>query len=149
MTFCETAVSEPDLPVSALPHELSEPLVERLVQIFYERIRADAVLGPIFEGRLAGRWDRHLTAMVDFWSSVVLMSGRYSGRPHAAHQPLGLTPEHFERWLALFETTVAELCAGPAAARFIDRAHRIADSLQIGLNIGPKALNLPKSRHPA
>lgn len=127
---------------SELPQELSEDLVERLVDTFYNRIREDEVLGPIFEERLAGRWDRHLEAMVEFWSSVVLLTGRYRGRPHEAHRPLGLTTEHFSRWLALFEATVSELCAGPAAAMFIGRAHRIADSLQIGLNIGPKALRL-------
>lgn len=132
-----------------LPQNVSEALVERLVDVFYSRIREDAVLGPIFERRLAGRWDRHLAAMVEFWSSVVLLTGRYRGRPHEAHQPLGLTPEHFQRWLALFEVTVADLCAGPAAALFISRAHRIADSLQIGLNIGPKALRPGSGAHTA
>lgn len=128
---------------ASLPQELSEPLVEQLVHAFYARVRADSVLGPIFEARLAGRWDAHLGKMVDFWSSIALKSGRYAGQPHVAHQSLGLTPEHFERWLALFEDTLATVCAGPAAAFFIDRAHRIADSLQIGLNIGPKALPFP------
>jgi len=104
------------------------------------------VLGPIFEARLTGRWDTHLGKMVDFWSSVALKSGRYSGRPHAAHQELGLEPAHFERWLSLFERTAHDVCDGPAAAFFVDRAHRIADSLQIGLNIGPKALQLSALR---
>ncbi len=125
---------------SGFPHEISEPLVERLVNAFYARVRADTVLGPIFEARLAGRWDAHLGKMVDFWSSIALKSGRYAGNPHIAHQRLGLEPAHFERWLSLFEETVREVCDGSAAAFFIDRAHRIADSLQIGLNIGPKAL---------
>ncbi|MBN9062997.1 MAG: hemoglobin [Rhizobiales bacterium 65-9] len=131
---------------NARPRDISEQLVERLVHDFYARVRADETLGPIFEARLSGRWDRHLAAMVDFWSSVTLTSGRYRGRPHAAHQALGLTPAHFGRWLDLFETTVRELCAGEAADTFIDRAHRIADSLQIGLNIGPKALRFPDTR---
>lgn len=130
---------------AGLPRELSEPLVERLVHDFYGRVRADAVLGPIFEARLAGRWDPHLGKMVDFWSSIALKSGRYAGSPHVAHQRLGLEPAHFERWLCLFEETVHELCDGVAAAFFIDRAQRIADSLQIGLNIGSKALRLPTS----
>ena len=128
---------------AALPQDISETLVAHLVDTFYRRIRQDPVLGPIFEARLQGRWDTHLAAMVDFWSSVTMLTGRYRGKPHVAHEPLGLTPEHFQRWLGLFEATVGDLCTGPAAALFIDRAHRIADSLQIGLNIGPKALNLP------
>lgn len=135
-------------PPVALPEEPSEALIEQLVRTFYGRVRDDAVLGPIFERRLAGQWDAHIAKLVDFWSSVALKSGRYRGQPHVAHQPLGLTPAHFERWLGLFEATVAELCAGEAAALFIDRAHRIADSLQIGLNIGPKALRPPDGIRP-
>ncbi|RCS22953.1 group III truncated hemoglobin [Phyllobacterium salinisoli] len=125
------------------PGEMSQALVETLVHEFYGRIRDDVVLASIFERRIGHRWSEHLATMVDFWSSIALASGRYSGRPHAAHHDLGLTPEHFQRWLALFEATVNDVCEGQPAAFFIDRAHRIADSLQIGLNIGPNALPLP------
>jgi len=129
--------------VDEKPADLSERLVERLVHTFYGRIREDVVLGPIFEARLADRWDAHLGKMIDFWSSVALKSGRYGGRPHLAHQGLGLEPADFQRWLSLFEKAVHDVCDGAAAALFIDRAHRIADSLQMGLNIGPNALHLP------
>ncbi len=77
--------------------------------------------------------------MVAFWSSVALTTGRYMGKPHLAHRGLGLSPHHFRRWLALFEATARDTC-GEAAPFFIDRAHRIADSLMIGLDIGLKAL---------
>ncbi|MNL68526.1 hypothetical protein D3C87_1932620 [compost metagenome] len=73
----------------------------------------------------------------------MLRSGRYGGKPHVAHQGLELVPEHFEHWLAMFEATVFEHCTGEAADLLLDRARRIADSLQIGLNIGPNAINLP------
>lgn len=126
-----------------MPTRCQEALIERLVHAFYGRVRADPLLGPIFEERVGHRWNAHLAAMVDFWSSVALTTGRYSGKPHAAHQPLNLTPEHFERWLALFKLTVGDLCEGAPAAFFLDRANRIAESLQIGLNIGPKALRFP------
>lgn len=127
-----------------LPERISEELIARLVETFYGRVREDAVLGPIFMARLGENWEPHLAKLRDFWSSVTLMSGRYRGKPQAAHEPLGLQPAHFERWLALFEATVAETCDGPAAFLFIDRARRIAESLQIGLDIGPKALRLPE-----
>jgi hemoglobin len=81
--------------------------------------------------------------MVDFWSSVTMQTGTYFGKPHAAHNALGLTTEHFSRWLDLFDETIDACCTGFAAALFRDRARRIADSLQIGLNIGPKALHFP------
>jgi len=137
-----TTVARPDAP-TALPDEMSEALIVRVVHTFYGRVRQDALLGPIFESHVGHRWDEHLATLVDFWSSVALKTGRYRGNPQAAHRPLPLAEAHFVRWLSLFETTVHELCGGGAAALFIDRAHRIADSLQIGMNIGPKALRLP------
>ncbi|MEI4482533.1 MULTISPECIES: group III truncated hemoglobin [unclassified Phyllobacterium] len=121
---------------------VTEMLVERLVHEFYRRVRDDSLLGPIFEDRLAGRWELHLAKMVDFWSSVAMRTGRYSGNPHSMHQHLGLKPEHFVHWLNLFKKTVDDICTVSAAELFIVRANRIADSLQIGLNIGPNALQL-------
>ncbi|WP_024587546.1 group III truncated hemoglobin [Aliihoeflea sp. 2WW] len=128
------------------PTNLTEELIECVVHTFYDRVRQDSMLGPIFEARLGGRWDAHLANMVAFWSTVAMRSGRYTGRPHAAHQGLALEHTHFARWLQLFETTVSELCTADAAAFLIDRAQRIAESLQIGLNIGLKALDLPPRR---
>jgi hemoglobin len=127
-----------------LPERISEELIARLVDRFYGRVRQDAVLGPIFMERLGEDWEPHLAKLRDFWSSVTLMSGRYRGKPQQVHMPLQLEMRHFERWLSLFEATVAELCTGPAAFLFVDRARRIAESLQISLNIGPKALVLPQ-----
>jgi hemoglobin len=123
---------------------VTETMVAALVQAFYGRVLGDESLGPIFRERLGRRWDEHIATMVDFWSSVALTTGRYGGKPHVAHHGLGLTPEHFSRWLALFEETAGEVC-GEAAPFFVDRARRIADSLMIGLDIGPKALGPPSS----
>jgi hemoglobin len=121
---------------------IDETDIRNLVLAFYSRIRNDSELGPIFEKSVGQRWDQHLSQMIDFWSSVILHSGRYGGKPHVAHRKLGLTAAHFERWLNLFARTAREECSPDAAAHFVDRAHRIADSLQIGLDIGPKALSL-------
>jgi hemoglobin len=131
------------IPIVTPAQGVSEVLIRRLVEAFYERVLRDPELAPIFESALSRRWDEHLNTMVEFWSSVALRTGRYSGRPHVAHSSLMLTPELFERWLALFEATAGELCKPDVAAFFVDRARRIADSLQIGLGIGPKALRLP------
>ncbi len=121
---------------------VTEPLIRRLVETFYGRVLQDPDLGPIFRQALSERWDEHLSIMVDFWSSIALRTGRYGGKPHVAHMGLDLTPELFGRWLALFEETAREVCEPDVAAFFIDRAQRIAESLQIGLGIGPKALRL-------
>jgi hemoglobin len=71
--------------------------------------------------------------MCDFWSSVALMTGRYHGTPMAKHLPLPVDAEHFDRWLALFEETAREACPPKAADHVIERARRIAESLEIGI----------------
>lgn len=131
------------IPIASPAEGVTEELIRRLVETFYDRVIRDPELGPIFQKALSGRWSKHLALMVDFWSSVALRTGRYQGKPQAAHMGMSLTPELFSRWLALFEQTARELCEPDAAAFFVDRAQRIAESLQIGLGIGPKALRLP------
>jgi hemoglobin len=111
---------------------IDETMIERLVRGFYDRARRDPLIGPIFE-REVGDWEAHFTRMCDFWSSVALMSGRYHGQPMAKHLPLSIDTPHFNRWLELFAATAHELCPPAAAAHFIERAHRIADSLELGI----------------
>lgn len=111
---------------------IDDAMIERLVRTFYDRVRHDALLGPIFEARIAD-WEPHLERMQAFWSSVVLMSGRYHGQPMEKHLALPVGGAEFDRWLRLFEETATAICPGPAAALFIDRAHRIAESLELGI----------------
>jgi hemoglobin len=138
-----SAPASRSIPIVSPAEGVTEDLIRQLVETFYDRVIRDPELGPIFHKALSGRWSAHLRLMVDFWSSIALRTGRYQGKPQAAHMGLRLTPELFARWLALFEATAQELCEPDVAAFFIDRAQRIADSLQIGLGIGPKALRLP------
>jgi hemoglobin len=131
------------IPIISPAEGVTEALIRELVETFYDRVIRDPELGPIFHKALSGRWSMHLKLMVDFWSSIALRTGRYQGKPQAAHMGMNLTPELFARWLALFEATAREICEPDVAAFFVDRAGRIAESLQIGLGIGPKALRLP------
>jgi hemoglobin len=109
-------------------------MIVRVVHGFYDRVRADALLGPIFAARIADAdWPAHLGRMVSFWSSVMLMDGSYHGRPMQAHAPLPVGAVHFDRWLDLFRATVRSLTPPVAAAAFIERAERIAESLEAGI----------------
>jgi hemoglobin len=108
---------------------ITEEMIGELVTRFYGRVREDALLGPVFA--IVQNWDEHLAKLRDFWSSVVLMSGCYHGSPMRAHMPLSLIGDHFDRWLDLFEQTAREVCPPPAAALFIDKARRIADSFEM------------------
>lgn len=111
---------------------IDEAAIERLVRQFYAEVRRDPVLGPIFDARIMD-WDPHLQQMCAFWSSVMLMSGRYHGNPMVKHLPLPIDAAHFDRWLALFEETSRKVCTPAAAAHFNERARRIAESLELGV----------------
>lgn len=111
---------------------LDEAMIGQLVHAFYDRIRMDVVLGPIFVARISD-WDSHIKRMRAFWSSVALMSGRYHGRPMPAHASLPVDGDHFDRWLALFEETAREVCPPAAADLFISKAQMIAQSLEFGV----------------
>ena len=50
---------------------VTEEDIARLVPRFYARVRADEVLGPIFN-RAIGDWPHHLGKLEAFWSSVML-----------------------------------------------------------------------------
>lgn len=112
--------------------EIDDAMIERLVRGFYGHIQQDEVLGPIFDERIQ-KWEPHLRRMCEFWSSVILMSGRYHGHPMIKHLPLPVDATHFDRWLMIFETTAQELCPENAANHFIKLAHRIATSLELGI----------------
>lgn len=111
---------------------IDEAMIERLVRTFYGRVQRDPLIGPVFAARIAD-WEHHIGKLCAFWSSVALMSGRYHGQPMQKHADLPVDGSHFDRWLALFEATATELCPPTAAAHFIERARRIADSLEMGI----------------
>jgi hemoglobin len=119
---------------------VTEEMIHAVVHGFYGRIRQDPALGPIFNRVIAAdAWPAHLQKMCDFWSSVMLMSGRFHGAPMPAHLRIetqpgeGVNARHFARWLHLFSETVAEFCPSEAAALFVQKSQMIAQSLQLGI----------------
>jgi hemoglobin len=124
---------------------IDDAMIERLVRGFYDRARLDPLLGPVFESKVHD-WESHLARMCAFWSSVALMSGRYHGQPMAAHLPLPIGTPHFDRWLALFAETADALCPPAAAAHFIDKAYRIADSLELGIAFHKGEISTKRAR---
>lgn len=114
---------------------VTEEMIHEVVHGFYAKVRSDPALAPIFDGVIpADAWPAHLAKMCDFWSSVLLMSGRFKGTPMAAHARIAdIRPTHFARWLHLFRQTVEALCPPPAAALFVAKSEMIAQSLQYGI----------------
>ena len=105
--------------------------IDRLVTTFYQRVRADAVLAPFFAAAVQEeQWPQHLERMKDFWSTVLLGSGRYQGRPVPLHAALtGLTSEHFERWLTLFAEVAKDVFQPELADGIAQLARKIGQGL--------------------
>ena len=112
-------------------HDLATRVdVERLVDAFYQRVRNDEILSPIFDDVAQVNWSDHLPKMYDFWETVLFGSARYQGNPLAVHLALGrkvaLGEQEFARWLALFQETVDTLFVGRRATEAVLKASRIA-----------------------
>lgn len=116
----------------AVAHGVDDAEIATLVRTFYARARSDDLIGPIFEAAVKD-WDHHIEKITDFWSGIVLRTGRYDGRPMRPHFMLSLEPQHFDRWLQLFEATARELWPDEVAAVFVGRARRIADSFEMAI----------------
>lgn len=104
---------------------------------FYARVEREELLAPYFA---VVDMAEHMPRIVDFWSTLIFHTGRYSGnafRPHLAMP--GLTAAHFARWLETLEATVDAHAAGPAAEHMKSLGHRIALSMQMRLGIAPSA----------
>jgi hemoglobin len=108
---------------------IDDAFVARMVDLFYARIRDDAVLGPIFAAHVVD-WGPHLDRMNQFWRSVLFNSGEFGGNPMAKHVAIPeLERGQFEHWLALFDATLAEIGSDDARAHVHARARTIASSL--------------------
>lgn len=104
----------------------SEKQIRRMVDTFYARVREDDLLGPVFDERIGSGWSAHLDRMVDFWSTVLLASGRYRGDPIEAHRRIpDLQAAHFDRWLELFRPVVHEIYPDGLAEDVYGRALRM------------------------
>lgn len=114
---------------------VTEEEIVALVDAFYAKVRRDEVLAPVFEHAIApGAWPVHLRKMYDFWSSVILTTGRYKGNPLLVHmRQKSIEEPMFARWLALFRETAEELFSPEVAAMFRRKSEMIAESLKLGL----------------
>jgi hemoglobin len=100
--------------------------IKKLVDVFYDKVRDDALLAPIFNGIIQDRWANHLNTMYTFWQTVLLGDHTYFGSPFVPHAKLPIDQKHFQAWLKLFNETVDELFIGTIAAEAKWRADKMA-----------------------
>ena len=129
-TYMTEMASENEMGIEGITEErLSE-----LVDLFYGRVRKDDLIGPVFN-RAIDDWPEHLDRLQAFWSSVMLTSGRYKGRPLPAHVKHGdsIRQASFDRWLELWREATEDVLPPAAAAAMQEKAGRIAESLSMGI----------------
>ena len=105
---------------------ITEEDIKTLVHRFYDKVRKDELLAPVFNAVIKGDWDLHLARMCDFWGTLLLYTRKYLSDPMIKHMPLPIGEEHFRQWLFLFGQTVDELFAGDLATEAKKRAGNIA-----------------------
>ena len=116
----------------ALPDIETRADCERLVRAFYGRALEDPIIGWLFTDVARLDLEAHVPHLASFWETILLGAQSYRGgafRPHAAlHARVELRAGHFQRWVALWETTVDELFAGERAELAKAHARRVAQA---------------------
>lgn len=107
--------------------------IDLLMLSFYTKAMTDEVIGYIFTDVAKLDLEHHLPIIGDFWETMLFRTGDYGrhGRnPLQVHGELNvktpLLPEHFSRWLEIFETTIDADFAGEVADFLKLRARNIA-----------------------
>ena len=113
---------------------IDEASIALLVDRFYDKVRIDPLLGPVFNP-VVHDWAEHKRLLTSFWASVILRAASYRGNPMSAHRPHPIRATHFERWLALWDETSHEILDAESAARMMEHAERIGRGLQLGLGL--------------
>jgi hemoglobin len=118
--------------MDTISSSVTEESVTALVDRFYERVRADGRLGPIFSAAISD-WDQHLQIMRDFWSAALLRTGRYRGCMMSPHFRLPIASEDFDRWLMLFRPSARETLPSEQAEQAIVFAEAVTQMLRQGM----------------
>lgn len=100
--------------------------IQLLVDNFYSAVRANELLGPVFNGILQHRWPQHLEKMYRFWQTVLLEEHTYHGSPFPPHAPLPIDKLHFDTWLAIWHNTIDQYFEGPIAEEAKWRGEKMA-----------------------
>lgn len=101
--------------------------IKLLVNTFYDNVRKNELIGPVFNEKIQDRWPEHLEKMYRFWETVLLEVHTYSGSPFPPHAQLPVAKEHFEQWMSIFTATADSLFKGPIADEAKWRAGKMAE----------------------
>lgn len=100
--------------------------IKLLVDTFYDRVRQNELIGPIFNNRIEDRWPHHLEKLYRFWQTILLDAYTYNGAPFPPHATMPIDARHFQTWLSIFKQTVYDLFTGAKADEAVWRAGKMA-----------------------
>lgn len=113
---------------------ISAESLRALLWEFYRRVCQDEQLGPVFEGKIGpfpgAGWPMHIARIDGFWRSVTHGPSAYRGQPGRAHMNLGIQPQHFDRWLAIWAQTLPEFMGETESASLLNMAQRMRPTLE-------------------
>lgn len=105
-----------------------------LVNTFYQQIKKDDLLGPVFNRMIATEeWPVHIEKLTDFWETNLFGIPKFKGSPTQKHIQTDATfdhniqQKHFDQWLLLWGKTIDNLFKGDLATRAQMAAHNIAE----------------------
>ncbi|MCB0495590.1 MAG: group III truncated hemoglobin [Cyclobacteriaceae bacterium] len=115
----------------------SEEDVKLFIDAFYEKVKADAKIGYIFNEVADLNWEEHMPKIYRFWESILLGKPGFQGDVMGVHIRLNkkekLTSDHFDKWIALFTETVREMYDGSVANEAINRANIIRRTMEYNI----------------
>lgn len=105
----------------------------KIVDVFYDKIKADHQIGYLFTEVAEVNWEKHLPKMYDFWENILFHTAKYEGNPMLKHKELHqkstMSTVHFNRWNKLFTETVDSLFKGLKAEEIKNRAMNISSTI--------------------
>ncbi|WP_343643794.1 group III truncated hemoglobin [Chryseobacterium sp.] len=106
--------------------------IYKLVCTFYDKIRKNEKLGPIFDEHIKENWKEHLNRLTDFWETNLFGIAKYKGNPTKKHinvdRNLNYSVEqlHFGIWLQIWFQTIDELFQGVYSEKAKNASRKMA-----------------------
>ena len=118
--------------------------IEKMVTLFYEKVKVDKPIGFIFTEVVSINWQKHIPLIVVFWETILLDNPVYKNNAMEVHYHINkmvpLQDEHFKSWLQLFNNSIDELFEGEKTILAKTRAKSIAGLMLFKMSGINKAL---------
>ncbi len=110
--------------------------IELFVDAFYDGVRNDDLLGPVFKEALQGNWPEHRNKMYRFWHSVLLDDPLHFGNPFLPHVDLPHGKDYFDHWVTLFHGTLDQLFEGKKTEELKKQVTKMAEMFHQNIATG-------------